>query len=122
MSYLAFGVAHHPPDAHAPTLADQPRDDEPEGAADEHGGGRVAGDGARPCHTLARHGGTDEGDPLTEPGLPGDYIVAERNPDGSLLLAPDTSIEAIRGRLGGRPLTPEEFEEHFGDLSTDDEG
>jgi hypothetical protein len=59
---------------------------------------------------------------LTEDGIAGDYIVAERNPDGSLLLAPDTSIEAIRRRQGTRPMTSEEFEQHFGDLPRDGEG
>ena len=59
---------------------------------------------------------------LTEPGLAGDYIVAERHPDGSVLLAPDTSIAAIRRRTGTRPMTPEEFEQHFGHLPSDDEG
>ncbi len=59
---------------------------------------------------------------LTEPGLEGEYIVAERNPDGSVLLAPDTSIEAMQRRVGGRAMTSEEFEHHFGDLPTDGEG
>ena len=51
---------------------------------------------------------------LTEAGVAGDYVVVERKPDGSVLLAPDTSIEAISRRLGGRPMTPEEYEEHVG--------
>ncbi len=59
---------------------------------------------------------------LTEPGLAGDYIVAERNADGSVLLAPDTSIEAIRARAGTRPMSPEEFQKHFGHLPSDGEG
>lgn len=59
---------------------------------------------------------------LTEPGLAGDYIVVEREPDGSVLLAPDTSMEAIRRRSGTRPMSPEEFEEHFGHLPSDREG
>jgi hypothetical protein len=59
---------------------------------------------------------------LTEPGVAGDYIVAERNADGTVVLAPDTSIEAIRKRLGTRPMTAEEFEEHFGQLPADAEG
>jgi hypothetical protein len=59
---------------------------------------------------------------LTEPGLAGDYIVAERQPDGSVLLAPDTSIAAIHKRTGTRPMTPEEFEQYFGHLASDDEG
>ena len=59
---------------------------------------------------------------LTEPGLAGDYIVAERHPDGTVVLAPDTSIEAIRRRTSTRPMTPEEFTAHFGDLPSDEEG
>lgn len=59
---------------------------------------------------------------LTEPEVAGDYVVAERNPDGSLLLAPDTSIQGIGKRIGGRPMTEAEFEEHFGHLPTDGEG
>jgi hypothetical protein len=59
---------------------------------------------------------------LTELGLAGDYIVAERHADGSLLLAPDTSIEAIRRRSGTRAMTPDEFKEHFGHLRSDGEG
>lgn len=59
---------------------------------------------------------------LTEPGVAGDYIVAEHNEDGSLLLAPDTSIEAIHERLGTKPASQEEFDEHFADLPTDGEG
>jgi hypothetical protein len=34
----------------------------------------------------------------------------------------DLSVEAILARYGGRELTPEEFELHFGDLPTDGEG
>ena len=59
---------------------------------------------------------------LTEPGLAGDYIVAERHADGSVLLAPDTSIEAIRKRTGTQPMTAEQFAGHFGDLPSDGEG
>jgi hypothetical protein len=59
---------------------------------------------------------------LTEPGVAGDYIVAERDPDGTVVLAPDTSIEAIRRRVGTRPMAPKEFDEHFGQLPSDDEG
>lgn len=59
---------------------------------------------------------------LTEPEIAGDYVVAERNPDGTLLLAPDTSVAAMQERLGLEPMTPEDFEEHFGDLPTDEEG
>ena len=59
---------------------------------------------------------------LTESGLAGDYIVVERHPHGSVLLAPDTSIEAIRRRAGSRPMTPEQFEEHSRHLPSEGEG
>lgn len=59
---------------------------------------------------------------LTEPGVAGDYVVEERRPDGGLVLAPDTTIEAIQRRVGGRPMTEAEFEQHFGHLPTDGEG
>jgi hypothetical protein len=59
---------------------------------------------------------------LTDPGVAGDHVVAEHNPDGSLLPAPDTSIAGIGKRIGGRPMSPEEFNHHFGHLPRDDEG
>ncbi|MFI5008788.1 MAG: hypothetical protein ACHQDY_00770 [Solirubrobacterales bacterium] len=54
--------------------------------------------------------------------IAGEYVVVEQRPDGELTLAPDTSIAAIRKRLGTEPMSGEEFERHFGDLPTDDEG
>jgi hypothetical protein len=59
---------------------------------------------------------------LNDPGLAGDYIVVERHPDGSVLLAPDTSIEAIERRTGATPAPVEEFNALFGDLPRDGEG
>jgi hypothetical protein len=59
---------------------------------------------------------------LSEPGVAGDYVLDERNPDGSLLLRPDTSVEAMERRAGLRPMNEEEFEEVFGDLPRDGEG
>jgi hypothetical protein len=38
------------------------------------------------------------------------------------VIGPDTSAEAIHRRQGSRPATAQEFEQHFGDLPTDDEG
>jgi hypothetical protein len=59
--------------------------------------------------------------------IEGEYLVTERGPGGELRLAPEwpsenTSAEAIRKRLGTRPMTPEEFDEHFGHLPRDGEG
>ena len=51
-----------------------------------------------------------------------EYVLIEERTDGSLVVAPDTSIEAIRKRAGTRPMTTEEFEERFGDLPSDGEG
>lgn len=52
----------------------------------------------------------------------GEYVLVEERSDGSLVVAPDTSIEAIRRRAGPRPTSPEEFQKHFGDLPSDGEG
>lgn len=52
----------------------------------------------------------------------GEYVIVEEREDGSLVVAPDTSVDAIRGRAGTRPMTSEEFEDHFGDLPSDGEG
>ena len=53
----------------------------------------------------------------------GEYLVDERLQDGRLVLRPDTGVAAILQRTGGgHALTPEEFEQHFGHLPTDDEG
>jgi hypothetical protein len=52
----------------------------------------------------------------------GHYVLVEERSDGSLVVAPDTSIEAIRRRMGTRPMTAEEFEGHFGELPRDGEG
>ena len=49
-------------------------------------------------------------------------MLEERLEDGRLALCPDTSVAAIFRRVGGRPMTPEEFERHFGHLPTDGEG
>lgn len=51
-----------------------------------------------------------------------DYVLEERLEDGRLVLRPDTSVAAIFRHVGGRPMTPEEFERHVGHLPTDGEG
>ncbi len=55
-------------------------------------------------------------------GVPEDYIVLEQNPDGTVLLGPDTSWEAMKRRLGGEDVSQKEFDRVFGDLPSDDEG
>ena len=59
---------------------------------------------------------------LTEPEVAGEYVVAERHADGSLLLAPDTSAQAIEARLGVEPASEDDFDRHFGGLPSDEEG
>jgi hypothetical protein len=54
--------------------------------------------------------------------LSGDYVVEDHRPDGRVLLRPDLSVKAMLARHGERRLTPEEFEQHFGQLPTDGEG
>ena len=43
--------------------------------------------------------------------ISGEYIVADRQPDGRLVLIPDTSWAAILKRSGARELTDAEFQE-----------
>lgn len=50
------------------------------------------------------------------------YVVEEALEDGRLVLRPDTSIGALRDRLGTEPMSAEQFEQTFGDLPTDAEG
>jgi hypothetical protein len=55
--------------------------------------------------------------------ITGNYVVEERLNDGRLVLRPDTGVDAIIERTGGgRPLTTEDFAQHFGHLPTDDCG
>jgi len=50
------------------------------------------------------------------------YVVEDALPDGRLVLRPDTSIDAIRERVGTEPMSPEQFQRTFGKLPTDSEG
>jgi hypothetical protein len=50
----------------------------------------------------------------------GEYVVVERRDDGSLVVAPDTSAEAILHRLDMEPATLEEFEAEYGPLQPPD--
>jgi hypothetical protein len=59
---------------------------------------------------------------LTEPGVAGDYVVVERHPDRSALVAPETSVAAIRRRLGVEPARRDELERHSGHLPSEGEG
>lgn len=63
--------------------------------------------------------------------LSGHYVLVGEPGDGRLVLAPDragpisltdTRISAMRERTGTQPISPEEFDRHFGDLPTDGEG
>jgi len=50
----------------------------------------------------------------------GDYVIVEERTDGSLVLAPDTSMVAIRRRHGVTPATLAEFEAEYGPLQPPD--
>lgn len=57
----------------------------------------------------------------------GSFVIEEALADGRFVVAPEwpskeTSADAILERAGGRRMTPEEFDKHFGDLPTDGEG
>jgi hypothetical protein len=54
--------------------------------------------------------------------LSGDYVVEDHRPDGCVLLRADLSVRVMLARHGECRLTPEEFEQHFGQLPTDGEG
>jgi hypothetical protein len=60
-------------------------------------------------------------------GRGGEYVIKEERPDGRILLAPDTSMEAIRERAGLLDPTPEQAEAFWQEhephmLPPDDEG
>jgi hypothetical protein len=44
----------------------------------------------------------------------GDYVIVEEREDGLLILAPDTSMAAVRRRHGLEPATLAEFEAEYG--------
>lgn len=53
-------------------------------------------------------------------------MIEEALADGRLVVAPawpskETSAEAIIERAGGKRMSPEEFDKHFGHLPTDSE-
>ncbi len=50
------------------------------------------------------------------------YVVEDALPDGRLVLRPDTSIDAVRKRVGTEPMGPEQFQQTFGHLPADSEG
>jgi hypothetical protein len=54
--------------------------------------------------------------------LSGDCVVEDRRPDGRARLRSDLSVMAMLTRHGERELTPEELDEHFGELPTDGDG
>lgn len=50
----------------------------------------------------------------------GDYRVEEERPDGTLVLRPDTSVDAIFRRNGAEPATMAEFEAEYGPVGEPD--
>jgi hypothetical protein len=50
----------------------------------------------------------------------GDYVIVEEREDGSLILAPDTSMAAIRRRHGLKPATLAELEAEYGPVQPPD--
>jgi hypothetical protein len=54
-------------------------------------------------------------------------MTEEEAAEVRLVYAPDwpsraTSVEEVRKRLGTKPMSPEDFDRHFGSLPTDGEG
>lgn len=52
--------------------------------------------------------------------LTGEYVVVEKRDDGSLVVAPDTSVGATLTRHGLEPATLEDFEAEFGPVQPAD--
>jgi hypothetical protein len=66
---------------------------------------------------MSAHGGehvTLRGD------LSGEYVVVEKRDDGSLIVAPDTSVGATLTHHGLEPATLEDFEAEFGPVQPAD--
>ena len=59
-------------------------------------------------------------DVATHVTLTGDYVVVDKREDGSLVIEPDTSMEAIRRRHSATPATLEEFEAEYGPVGPPD--
>jgi hypothetical protein len=55
-----------------------------------------------------------------EGGVSGDYVIVEKREDGSLVLEPDNSMEAIRRRHNATPATLEELEQEYGPIRPSD--
>jgi hypothetical protein len=52
--------------------------------------------------------------------LSGEYVVVEKRDDGSLVVSPDTSADAILRRHDMTPATLEEFEAEYGPIQPPD--
>ena len=50
----------------------------------------------------------------------GDYVIVDEREDGLLILAPDTSMAAVRRRHGLEPATLTEFEAKYGPVQPPD--
>jgi hypothetical protein len=50
----------------------------------------------------------------------GPYVIEEARKDGRLVVAPDTSAQAIMDRLGHEPATLAEFEAAYGAVKPSD--
>lgn len=55
-----------------------------------------------------------------EGDVSGEYIIVKKREDGSLVLQPDTSTDAIRRRHNATPATLEAFEAEYGPLQPPD--
>jgi hypothetical protein len=51
---------------------------------------------------------------LTEPGIAGSYVVAERRPDGTLVLTPEREkLSMVTAETEGNVVRDDEFTEHL---------
>lgn len=65
--------------------------------------------------------GTDEGDP-DRAGRAGSYVMAERRPDGALVLEPEReSLSAVIAATDGRVFCDDDFAEHLRRVAASDD-
>jgi hypothetical protein len=71
------------------------------------------------CHTVLMN--ARRANRVTLSGdLTGEYVVVEQRDDGSVVVKPDTSMAAIRRRLGVTSATLEEFVAEYGPIQPPD--
>ena len=59
---------------------------------------------------------------MTDPQTKGVAVDMDEHPSAQPQSTEEVTLEKILERVGGKRMSPEEFEKHFGELPTDGEG